>query len=352
MPDVEHRERGGELSSSRIVADRLERVLIPSHGLQHRRPDRALDRPRSPTGRPSSAMASASPTRSSRSARTGSPTTSPTNGVAQGPTSGSTRYNSIEFVETMLAAFKLRAVPININYRYTADELRYIFDNADLVALVHQRRSRRSSTRCSPTAPLLKHVVVIEDGTDETYDARRIRGRARRLVPERDFERPLRRRPLHPLHRRHDGHAEGRRLPARGRLARARRRHRLPRPANAIDDEWHAGEERRPTAPAGGVSFPIAPLMHGAAQWGTLGAPLQRQHGRPHPEVRPARGLEARRAREGQHDRGDGRRDGASDGRSAARGELRHVVARRVLEHGRRLLAVASRTSTSSCSRT
>ena len=37
----------------------------------------------------------------------------------------------------MFAAFKLRAVPININYRYVADELRYLFADADLVALVH-----------------------------------------------------------------------------------------------------------------------------------------------------------------------------------------------------------------------
>ena len=32
----------------------------------------------------------------------------------------------------MLAAFKLRAVPVNMNYRYVADELRYLFDDADL----------------------------------------------------------------------------------------------------------------------------------------------------------------------------------------------------------------------------
>ncbi len=38
-----------------------------------------------------------------------------------------------------------------------------------------------------------------------------------------------------------------------------------------VKDDWQqakAGAEN----PAGGVSFPIAPLMHGAAQWGTLGA--------------------------------------------------------------------------------
>ena len=47
-------------------------------------------------------------------------------------------WNGTEYLEGMLAAFKLRAVPVNINYRYVADELRYLFDDADLVALVHE----------------------------------------------------------------------------------------------------------------------------------------------------------------------------------------------------------------------
>src|SRR3954451_3262857 len=41
--------------------------------------------------------------------------------------------NSVEWVVAMLAAFKVRAVPININFRYVEDELLYLFDNADLV---------------------------------------------------------------------------------------------------------------------------------------------------------------------------------------------------------------------------
>ena len=35
----------------------------------------------------------------------------------------------------MLAAYKLRAVPINVNYRYVEEELVYLFDNADAVAV-------------------------------------------------------------------------------------------------------------------------------------------------------------------------------------------------------------------------
>ena len=46
-------------------------------------------------------------------------------------------YNCVEWVEAMWAAWKVRAAAINVNFRYVEDELRYLFDNADLVALVH-----------------------------------------------------------------------------------------------------------------------------------------------------------------------------------------------------------------------
>ena len=60
-------------------------------------------------------------------------------GVGPGDHVGIYAYNCVEWVETAWAVFKLRAVWVNINYRYVEDELRYLFTNADLVALVHQR---------------------------------------------------------------------------------------------------------------------------------------------------------------------------------------------------------------------
>jgi acyl-CoA synthetase (AMP-forming)/AMP-acid ligase II len=45
--------------------------------------------------------------------------------------------NCSEYLETMLACFKLRAVPINVNHRYVAGELRYLLDNCDAVGVVH-----------------------------------------------------------------------------------------------------------------------------------------------------------------------------------------------------------------------
>ncbi|MGI9287915.1 MAG: AMP-binding protein, partial [Pseudomonadales bacterium] len=57
-------------------------------------------------------------------------------GVGKDDHVGIYAYNCMEWVETLWAVFKLRAVWININYRYVEDELAYIFDNADLKAMV------------------------------------------------------------------------------------------------------------------------------------------------------------------------------------------------------------------------
>jgi len=57
-------------------------------------------------------------------------------GVGPGDHVGLDLYNCPEYIEAMLACFKLRAVPINVNYRYVAAELVPLFDNADLVGVV------------------------------------------------------------------------------------------------------------------------------------------------------------------------------------------------------------------------
>jgi 3-oxocholest-4-en-26-oate---CoA ligase len=45
-------------------------------------------------------------------------------------------WNSIEYVETMLAACKARMVPVNINYRASPRELRHYFERSDAAAIV------------------------------------------------------------------------------------------------------------------------------------------------------------------------------------------------------------------------
>ncbi len=47
--------------------------------------------------------------------------------------------NSVEHVLAVLATVKIRAVTINVNFRYVEGELNYLFENADVVALIHER---------------------------------------------------------------------------------------------------------------------------------------------------------------------------------------------------------------------
>ena len=45
-------------------------------------------------------------------------------------------YNSLEYLESVFAVLKLRAIPVNVNYRYQAEEMRYLFDDAQVAAVI------------------------------------------------------------------------------------------------------------------------------------------------------------------------------------------------------------------------
>ncbi|MBV8161123.1 MAG: AMP-binding protein [Acidimicrobiia bacterium] len=59
-------------------------------------------------------------------------------GIRPGDHVGLQLYDSTEHVEAMLACYKARAVPINVNWRYVADELRQVLGDADAKALFHE----------------------------------------------------------------------------------------------------------------------------------------------------------------------------------------------------------------------
>jgi 3-oxocholest-4-en-26-oate---CoA ligase len=88
-------------------------------------------------------------------------------GVKAGDHVGLYVYNGAEFVEAMIGCFKLRAVPININYRYVEEELAYLLTNADVVAVVSQRELSPRVTRVAAGVPTLKLRVWVEDGSSE-----------------------------------------------------------------------------------------------------------------------------------------------------------------------------------------
>jgi 3-oxocholest-4-en-26-oate---CoA ligase len=70
-------------------------------------------------------------------------------------------YNGIEYVAIMLAALKIRAVPINVNYRYVADELHYLYADSDSVALFHDVEFDERVAATAPDAPELKTLVSV-----------------------------------------------------------------------------------------------------------------------------------------------------------------------------------------------
>jgi acyl-CoA synthetase (AMP-forming)/AMP-acid ligase II len=58
-------------------------------------------------------------------------------GVGPGTYVGIQMRNRVEHVEAMLAGYKLRAIPVNINYRLGPAELRYLYSDCGLVGVLH-----------------------------------------------------------------------------------------------------------------------------------------------------------------------------------------------------------------------
>ncbi|MFD0906065.1 acyl-CoA synthetase [Actinomadura sediminis] len=73
-------------------------------------------------------------------------------------------YNRAEWIEAMLGAFKISAVPIPVNYRYVAGELRHVLSDSDSVALIGERSLLARVQEVRADLPRLRHVVVLEDG--------------------------------------------------------------------------------------------------------------------------------------------------------------------------------------------
>jgi 3-oxocholest-4-en-26-oate---CoA ligase len=73
--------------------------------------------------------------------------------------------NSMSLVESLIAIVKIRAVAVNVNYRYTENELHYVLENSDAVALIHQRSLSDKVAAVQAKLPLLQSIVTIDDGT-------------------------------------------------------------------------------------------------------------------------------------------------------------------------------------------
>jgi 3-oxocholest-4-en-26-oate---CoA ligase len=77
--------------------------------------------------------------------------------------------NRNEIVIAMLGVVKAGAIIVNVNFRYVEGELRYLFENSDMVALVHERQYSDRVANVLPDTAGVKTVLVIEDGSDNEY---------------------------------------------------------------------------------------------------------------------------------------------------------------------------------------
>jgi 3-oxocholest-4-en-26-oate---CoA ligase len=192
-------------------------------------------------------------------------------GVGPGDHVGIYALNSSEWVETAWAVFKLRAVWININYRYVHEELAYLFSNADLVALIHQKQFSSNVTALVPKLPGLRHIVVIDDesGEEPPQTAVAYEDAVAQGSPDRDFA-PRSGDDRYVLY---TGGTTG--LPkgvvwrhkdvfyALGGGIDAMSGQRVERPEQMVE---------KGRAMGGPITFlPAAPLMHGASQWAVMG---------------------------------------------------------------------------------
>ena len=160
----------------------------------------------------------------------------------------------------MLAAFKLGAVPVNVNYRYVAEELRYLFDDAGVVLVVHDAEFTDRIADIRDRLPRLR---------DHPGRRRRLRGSPRRVVLRSGRSSSA------PVTTTTSSTPAARPACPRASCG-ARRTPSSPASAAATSCGCTAGRSRSRPRSASAIGadsptfLPVAPLMHGAGQWTVL----------------------------------------------------------------------------------
>jgi acyl-CoA synthetase (AMP-forming)/AMP-acid ligase II len=190
-------------------------------------------------------------------------------GVKRGDHIGLYLYNGIEYMEASLAAFKIRAVPININFRYVEEELYYLFDNADLVGIIHHREFAPRIAAVAERLPKLTTFFAVEDGSDADCSAIGSLNYDEELAnasPERDFA-P---RSADDLYLVYTGGTTG--MPKGVMWRQEDLFFAALMGGNPYGPPPERPEQVAENAKAGPIltALPAAPLMHAAAQWAAL----------------------------------------------------------------------------------
>jgi acyl-CoA synthetase (AMP-forming)/AMP-acid ligase II len=79
-------------------------------------------------------------------------------------------YNSPEYLESIFAAFKAGLAVVNTNYRYAADELVYLWDNADVTAVVFHGTFVEQCEQVRERVPEVKTWLWVDDGSGDCPD--------------------------------------------------------------------------------------------------------------------------------------------------------------------------------------
>ncbi len=193
-------------------------------------------------------------------------------GVGEGDHVAIYAKNSIEHVVAILAIVKIRAVNINVNYRYVENELNYLFDNADVVAVIHERPYAPLVAACFPKHEKLRVVVAMPDvlEPDDESDLSSYAGVTwAEALGDQSAERDFAERSGDDLHIIYTGGTTG--FP-KGVMWRHEDFWRVlgggidfytGEPLEEYDQSKQATDPRM-------VTFPLSPLMHGGAQAGLL----------------------------------------------------------------------------------
>ncbi|MEV5833104.1 acyl-CoA synthetase [Nocardia sp. NPDC052112] len=192
-------------------------------------------------------------------------------GVQPGDKVGIYSRNTIEAVEAMVAVFKARAVMINVNFRYVENELQYIFDNSDMVALIHERRYSDRVAGVRPNTPLLKTVIVVDDDTTDTIPTAADSVEYETVLAASSGERDFGERSADDIFMLYTGGTTG--LP-KGVMWRHEDWWRVLGgginflTGEYVEDEWHQSKTGAGNPQM--VRFPIPPMIHGGSQTATF----------------------------------------------------------------------------------